>query len=240
MQAQTDKADLNAQKDVSVQSTAASVLASAPKHQLLTAQGAYIRLEGGNIQVHAPGSVTFHSGQKNWTGAAKVAAAAVNLPVASELHLQPIGPLSIRPAAHGCDDMAVQAGWAGRNYTIYSADGTALAKGIVGADGRLERINAPRYERLVVELGDPNRSDFVPIAVTSLPDEDVDDDASDDEAGPDAEDSSWDDPAQVTPAALSFKGSKADHKLPDAYLGEKVVQKLLEQLEIDLNSDDNT
>lgn len=72
VQAQTDKADLNAQKDVSVQSTAASVLASAPKHQLLTAQGAYIRLEGGNIQVHAPGSVTFHAGQKNWTGAQSV------------------------------------------------------------------------------------------------------------------------------------------------------------------------
>ena len=53
-------------------STAASVLASAPKHQLLTAQGAYIRLEGGNIQVHAPGSVTFHAGQKNWTGAQSV------------------------------------------------------------------------------------------------------------------------------------------------------------------------
>ena len=72
VQAQTDKADVNAQKDVSVQSTAASVLASAPKHQLLTAQGAYIRLEGGNIQVHAPGSVTFHAGQKNWTGAQSV------------------------------------------------------------------------------------------------------------------------------------------------------------------------
>ena len=62
-----------------MQSTAASVLASAPKHQLLTAQGAYIRLEGGNIQVHAPGSVTFHSGQKNWTGAQSVGAE-VSLP----------------------------------------------------------------------------------------------------------------------------------------------------------------
>jgi type VI secretion system secreted protein VgrG len=35
---------------------------------LLTAQGAYIKLEGGNIEVHAPGLVAFKAEMKSWTG----------------------------------------------------------------------------------------------------------------------------------------------------------------------------
>ena len=35
---------------------------------LLTALGAYLRLAGGNIEIHAPGKVAFHAGQKILTG----------------------------------------------------------------------------------------------------------------------------------------------------------------------------
>ena len=37
---------------------------STKKHVLLTAQGAYIKLEGGNIEVHAPGNVDFKASKK--------------------------------------------------------------------------------------------------------------------------------------------------------------------------------
>ena len=35
---------------------------------LLTAQGAYIKLEGGNIEVHAPGNVEFKASKKELAG----------------------------------------------------------------------------------------------------------------------------------------------------------------------------
>jgi type VI secretion system secreted protein VgrG len=35
---------------------------------LLTAQGAYIKMSGGNIEVHAPGKVDIKASMKSWTG----------------------------------------------------------------------------------------------------------------------------------------------------------------------------
>ena len=46
-----------------------TVAISAPKkHVLLAAQGAYLKLEGGNIEVHAPGKVDFKASKKELAG----------------------------------------------------------------------------------------------------------------------------------------------------------------------------
>ena len=56
-------------KTVTVASVTKTVAISAPKKQvLLTAQGAYIKLEGGNIEVHAPGKVEFKASKKEVAG----------------------------------------------------------------------------------------------------------------------------------------------------------------------------
>jgi uncharacterized protein (DUF2345 family) len=43
-------------------------ISASQKHVLLTAQGAHIKLEGGNIEVHAPGKVNFKASKKELAG----------------------------------------------------------------------------------------------------------------------------------------------------------------------------
>lgn len=61
-------AHLTADKKIEVASTQASVKVSAPQHILLTAAGAAIRIEGGNITLSGPGKVEFKAGMKELTG----------------------------------------------------------------------------------------------------------------------------------------------------------------------------
>ena len=69
-QSQSDATRLTADKAVTVSSTAKSVTAAAKQHILMTAQGAYIRLEGGNIMLHGPGKIDFNASMKELTGPA--------------------------------------------------------------------------------------------------------------------------------------------------------------------------
>ena len=55
---------------VEIASTSADVDIAANEHVLLTALGAYLRLSGGNIEIHAPGNVVFHASQKELAGPA--------------------------------------------------------------------------------------------------------------------------------------------------------------------------
>ncbi|MBJ2158966.1 DUF2345 domain-containing protein, partial [Variovorax sp. IB41] len=56
-----------ADKKVTIASTTKNVEVEAPKHVLLTSAGAYIKLEGASIKIHAPGKVTFR-GMHNFVG----------------------------------------------------------------------------------------------------------------------------------------------------------------------------
>ncbi|OZI30687.1 type IV secretion protein Rhs [Bordetella genomosp. 10] len=68
MQAQQDGATLNARDTVTISSTHATVQIDGSTRILATAGGAYLRLENGQIQLHAPGKVTFHAGSHSWQG----------------------------------------------------------------------------------------------------------------------------------------------------------------------------
>lgn len=73
-QSQSGMTSIVADKTLMVASVAKTVTISAPKkHVLLTAQGAYIKLEGGNIEVHAPGKVDIKATKKELTGPVSVA-----------------------------------------------------------------------------------------------------------------------------------------------------------------------
>ncbi|BEP59154.1 type VI secretion system Vgr family protein [Variovorax sp. V118] len=67
LQSQTGATKIAADKKVTIASTAKDVVVEAPKHVLLTSAGAYIRLEGSSIKIHAPGKVTFR-GMHNFVG----------------------------------------------------------------------------------------------------------------------------------------------------------------------------
>jgi type VI secretion system secreted protein VgrG len=83
-QSQSDKTQITADKAITVASTTDAVSIQAPKHVLLTAQGAYIKMSGGNIEVHAPGKVDFKASMKSWTGP-KSDSNSIKLPASSKI-----------------------------------------------------------------------------------------------------------------------------------------------------------
>lgn len=62
--------NITADKAVTVASVTKSITIGAPKHVLLTAQGAFIKLSGGNIEVHGPGTMSFKASMKELAGPA--------------------------------------------------------------------------------------------------------------------------------------------------------------------------
>ncbi|WP_040394756.1 type VI secretion system Vgr family protein [Aromatoleum toluclasticum] len=72
VQSQSGKLSAAADKKMTIASTTAALSASAKKHILATAQGAYLRIEGGNIQLHAPSAVKLKASQKVFTGPASI------------------------------------------------------------------------------------------------------------------------------------------------------------------------
>ena len=71
-QSQSDETRITADKTITVASITKSVAVAAKDHVLLTAQGAYLKLEGGNIMLHAPGKVEFKATSKELAGPASV------------------------------------------------------------------------------------------------------------------------------------------------------------------------
>ncbi|MDQ0073479.1 type VI secretion system VgrG family protein [Variovorax boronicumulans] len=67
LQSQKGATKIAADKKVTIASTTKNVDVEAPKHVLLTSAGAYIKLEGSSIKIHAPGKVTFR-GMHNFVG----------------------------------------------------------------------------------------------------------------------------------------------------------------------------
>src|SRR5690606_10497981 len=57
VQAQSDEMALTAEKDLKITSTEHSVNLAAAEEVLLVCGGAYVRIKGGNIDLHAPGKI---------------------------------------------------------------------------------------------------------------------------------------------------------------------------------------
>ncbi|WP_175665991.1 type VI secretion system Vgr family protein [Burkholderia ambifaria] len=68
IQAQKDNVEMVAQKTVKVLSATATVEAAAKEEILLTSGGAYVRIKGGNIEIHAPGKIDVKGGQHAFSG----------------------------------------------------------------------------------------------------------------------------------------------------------------------------
>lgn len=68
VQAQNGLAGFAAQKAVSITSAQGSITHEAKSHVLLTAAGAYLKLEGSNIEIGSPGDAQFHGGSKELAG----------------------------------------------------------------------------------------------------------------------------------------------------------------------------
>lgn len=72
IQAHSDNIELTAQKTVTVVSATEKVEVAASQGILLTAGGAYIRIQDGNVEIHAPGKVDIKGGQHAFAGPASM------------------------------------------------------------------------------------------------------------------------------------------------------------------------
>jgi type VI secretion system VgrG family protein len=72
VQAHADNIELTAQKTVKMMAATEAVDVAAKQEILLTSGGAYIRIKGGNIEIHAPGKIDFKGGQHQFSGPASM------------------------------------------------------------------------------------------------------------------------------------------------------------------------
>ena len=131
-QSQNSKTSITADKAIAVNSTTDAVQIQAPKHVLLTAQGAYIKLSGGNIEVHAPGMVDFKASMKSWTGAKSDSVVPPNFPA---VDLKP-NELEINHLYHD------QAGVQGAAFEAVLGDGSTRS-GTTDSSGKAILKNLP-------------------------------------------------------------------------------------------------
>ncbi|MCS0630461.1 type VI secretion system tip protein VgrG [Telluria mixta] len=133
-QSQSGPTRLTADKTVTVASIAKNVSVAAREHVLLTAQGAYIRLSGGNIEVHGPGKIEFKASMKEFTGPTS---AQFDLPTMPNPNHQ-FGQRFKLKDTFGMP-MANQA------YTIYVADQQEI-RGVTDADGMTAHVDTENPE----------------------------------------------------------------------------------------------
>lgn len=80
LQSQSDRVTFTADKTITVASVTKNVHIAAKLHLLLTAQGAAIKLEGGNITLQCSGSIEFKAGTKELTGPRSAEQETVTMP----------------------------------------------------------------------------------------------------------------------------------------------------------------
>ncbi|SEF73035.1 type VI secretion system secreted protein VgrG [Marinobacterium lutimaris] len=82
VQAQSDAMELTAEKDLKATSTEQKIDLAAAKEILLVSGGAYVRIKGGDIQLHAPGRVNIKGASQSFGGPAQMSAALPQMPEA--------------------------------------------------------------------------------------------------------------------------------------------------------------
>jgi len=65
---------------VHIISTQGSITIAAPEHLKLSAGGAYINIQGGDVQIHGPATMAFKAGMSKFTGPASVGLKMIKFP----------------------------------------------------------------------------------------------------------------------------------------------------------------
>lgn len=149
LQSQSGKTTAAADKKVTIASIDASLSASAKNHLLATAKGAYLKIEGGNISVHAPGKVEFKASQKNWAGPRSASVKVVSFPQ-SNLSMSTATPTKGFERQYLLSD---DEGYVlpHRPYRIWLKSGT-FVEGYSDIDGLTQAIEADASEVTRIEI----------------------------------------------------------------------------------------
>lgn len=142
-QSQSGETRITSDKAITVASVAKGVTVAAKKHLLMTAQGASLKLEGGNIMLHGPGKIEFKASMKELAGPMDGSVALAALPKAKDIFNE----------AFVVVNEETNAPLPYVRYRLESASGIKI-EGITDAQGRTQRIFTSRSEMLTLHLPD--------------------------------------------------------------------------------------
>ncbi|WP_189459176.1 DUF2345 domain-containing protein, partial [Jeongeupia chitinilytica] len=166
VQAQSDNVEINAAKDIT-ETANQKVFCAAKEEILLTAGGAYIRIKGGNIEIHAPGKIDVKGASHSLDGPASMNAAHPDYPKSA--YKQPINlSLGQSPISGGTH-------WAGMPFTLL-ADGAEVQKGVMDESAALSVMHEVITQKYTLELANGVKFD-IPV-VSSLSDPEKGDQAN--------------------------------------------------------------
>lgn len=143
IQAHSDNVEITAQKTLRLLSATEKVEAAANQEILLTSGGAYIRISGGNIEIHAPGKIDVKGSQHSFNGPTSTTYPLPALPTSKY-------DTAMQYRYH--DDEPVQ----GAKYIATLSDGSTR-QGTLDAQGRMNLSDVP-VGPVKVEIGPDARS----------------------------------------------------------------------------------
>jgi type VI secretion system VgrG family protein len=154
-QSQDGATRLTADKMVTVASVTKTVSVGARDHVLLTAQGAYIELCGGNIELHGPGKVEFKATMKELTGPRSAVLATPSLPKVTPI-VSAGKPVFSQQFDLSHIALNEQIAFSSKSlpYTIYDKSGKYLAQGVTDENGVTDRVFTNEPTEVVLLIGD--------------------------------------------------------------------------------------
>jgi type VI secretion system secreted protein VgrG len=139
IQAHSDNIELTAQKTVKILSATQTIEVASPKEVLLTSGGAYVRIAGGNIEIHAPGKIDIKGATHAFEGPAQRDYPLPALPIPADAKR-----FSNRVDFSGLDAISETEGgahaWAHTPYYVTGATGAVIASGVTDRFGQGERF----------------------------------------------------------------------------------------------------
>jgi type VI secretion system secreted protein VgrG len=154
-QSQSDATSVTADKTITVASITKSVNVAAKEHVLLTAQGAYIKLEGGNIMIHGPGKMEFKASKKELAGPKSATPVLPKLPKPEPV-VSPDEPIYSQQfdLSHLAYNEFTGFSSEKLKYRVFDKLGKLLATGLTNEDGLTDRVLTNEVTELVVLIGD--------------------------------------------------------------------------------------
>uniref|UniRef100_UPI00158226B8 DUF2345 domain-containing protein n=1 Tax=Burkholderia diffusa TaxID=488732 RepID=UPI00158226B8 len=172
IQAQSDNVEVTAQKAVKVVSATDRIEIAADQGILLTSGGAYIRIEGGNVEVHAPGRIDVKGASHTFSGPASTNFVMPHLPqgaaAPTDLEFRLVDPYG-RPSPGVEYKMTLSNGSVKRG--VLDADGYAKIRGVpAGTSAKVQYLTDTSPPKSEVGIkADSDWRQFQSIKVTAKP-----------------------------------------------------------------------
>jgi Rhs element Vgr protein len=168
VQAQSDLLKVTADKAITVASVTKSVTVAAKEHVMLTAQGAYLKLEGGNIMIHGPGTMEFKASMKELAGPADNSISLKAFP-RSQLQIDQTNAPVYSQQINANAMLGERVEFAGMPYQIWQrGKSVQLATGVLSDEGLSGRLFSEVEEDLTIIVGDASWEVIAPVGPPSI------------------------------------------------------------------------